>query len=36
MGWAKDQPWIDKRIGELIVQALGKLSHAAPETGAKL
>jgi hypothetical protein len=36
MGWAKDQPWIDKQIAQLIVQALGKLSAAAPETGAKL
>jgi predicted transcriptional regulator len=27
--WAKDQPWVDKQIQHLLVQALNKLSNPA-------
>jgi hypothetical protein len=31
--WAKDQPWVDKQIQELLVQGLNKLSGAGPGSG---
>jgi hypothetical protein len=34
--WAKDQPWVDKQIQQLLVQALNKLSNAGPGSGATL
>ncbi|HUD45564.1 MAG TPA: hypothetical protein VMR33_01985 [Candidatus Baltobacteraceae bacterium] len=30
LGWAKDQPWVDKRIQELLVQGINKLPGTGP------
>jgi hypothetical protein len=32
--WAKDQPWVDKNIQQLLVQGLDKLSGAGQRSGA--
>ncbi len=34
--WAKDQPWVDKQIHQLLVQGLDKLSGTGPGSGAIL
>jgi hypothetical protein len=36
LGWAKDQPWVDKQIQQLLVQALNKLSNADAGSGTTL
>jgi hypothetical protein len=34
--WAKDQPWVDKQIQQLLVHALNKIPGAGTESGATL
>jgi hypothetical protein len=32
--WAKDQPWVDKQIQQLLIQGINRLSGAGPGSGA--
>ena len=34
--WAREQPWVDNQIQQLLVRALNKLSGSVPGSGATL